>query len=127
MSWLRQLLLHNWWLKLLALALAYALWWVVMRGPVVEMGMWAPLELRNVPVGMQVRGEFPSPVYLHLRGPERRLHTLEPEKLGVVVDLSEATAGNYQFKLERENVEVPPGIEVVRIIPEEVRLQLARR
>ncbi|MFQ5926268.1 MAG: CdaR family protein [Terriglobia bacterium] len=127
MDWLRNLLLHNWWLKLLALGLAYALWWGVMQGPVVEMGMWAPLELRNVPVGIQVRGEFPSPVYLHLRGPERRLHALEPEKLGVVVDLSGAEAGNHQVKLERANVEVPPGIEVVRIIPEEVRLELVRR
>ncbi|MFQ5777505.1 MAG: CdaR family protein [Terriglobia bacterium] len=127
MRWLRQLLLHNWWLKLLALALAYGLWWAVTQGPVVEMGMWGPLELRNVPAGIKVEGEFPAPVYLHLRGPERQLHALQPEKLGVVLDLSGATAGNQRFRLDVGSVEVPPGIEVLRIVPAEVQLTLSPR
>lgn len=127
MRWLRDLLLHNWWLKLLSLALAFGLWWGVTQGPVVEMGMWGPLELRHVPEGMQVKGEFPSPVYLHLRGPERKLHALEPERLGVVVDLSGATVGKHLFQLNAQSVEVPPGIEVVRIVPAEVQLELAPR
>lgn len=128
-GWLRQVLLHNWWLKLLALGMAYALWAVVIpreSGPV-EIGRSVPLELVNLPRGAQVVGEFPTHIHLHLRGSEGRLRRLAPEDVGVVLDLSGASPGNHIFVLTAENVEVPPGVEVVRIVPEQVSLELRRR
>ena len=127
MDWLKQLLLHNWWLKLLSLGLAYALWAVVTQAPAAEIRLSVPLELQQVPAGLQVAGEIPTQVHLHLRGPESRLRTLQPQEVGVVLDLRKATPGNHVFRLTAAAVEVPPGVEVVRIIPEEVRLELVPR
>lgn len=127
MDWLRRLLLHNWWLKLLSLGLAYLLWLVVTQAPPVDIGMSVPLELRDLPPHLRVAGEIPPRVHVHLHGPENRLRVLVAEEIGVVVNLRGATAGNHRFRLEAENVEVPPGIEVVHIIPEAVQLELVRR
>jgi len=130
MGWLRRLLLHNWWLKLLALALAYMLWSVVISpesGPVVQVGVSVPLELVNLPAELEVVGEIPSRVHLHLRGSEAQLRRLKPEDVGVRLDLSQATPGNHRFALQAENVAVPAGIEVVRVVPDVIYLALARQ
>lgn len=124
---LRQLLLHNWWLKLLSLLLAYGLWTVVAQTPVVEIGISVPLELRHLPAGLQVSGDIPTRVYLDLRGPSNLLRRLPPEEVAVVVDLTGVSSGNKWFSLGAKNVEVPPGVEVVRVIPAEVRLDLVSR
>ncbi|MFQ5662389.1 MAG: CdaR family protein [Terriglobia bacterium] len=125
--WLLRVLLNNWWLKLLSLGLAYGLWVIVTQGPAVEIGFSVPLELRHLPEELQVAGDFPTRVYLELRGPADRLRRLAPEEIAVVVELSGTPAGNHWFPLEAKNVQVPAGIEVVRIIPEEVQLELVPR
>lgn len=129
MGWLRRFFVHNWWLKLLALALAYGLWVLIVpaeRGPV-EIGVSVPLELVNLPPGLEVVGEIPTRIHLHLRGSELRLRRLLPGQVGVALDLRRASPGNHQFRLTAAAVEAPPGVEVVRISPDGVRLQLARR
>jgi YbbR domain-containing protein len=125
MNLVKRIFVDDWWLKVLSLALAYALWAIVTQAPPVEIGMSVPLELRNLPRGLQVEGEIPTRIHLHLRGPQERMRGLEPEEVGVAVDMSWATPGNHTLRLEVSHVELPPGIEVVRIIPEEVRLELA--
>lgn len=127
MSWLKRLLLHNWWLKLLSLALAYALWAIVTQAPPVEMRVSVPVEVAHVPAGLTVAEQTPARVELQLRGSESLLRRLDPEEIGVVLDVSQAGVGNQEFRLEAGNVDVPPGIEVLRIVPAEVRLVLAPR
>lgn len=127
MGWLKRLLLHNWWLKLLSLALAYALWAIVTQAPPVEMRVSVPVEVAHVPAGLTVAEQTPARVELQLRGSESLLRRLDPEEVGVVLDLSQATAGNQEFRLAAGNVDVPPGIEVLRIVPAEVRLVLTPR
>lgn len=127
MGWLKRLLLNNWWLKLLSLALAYGLWVVVTQAPPVEVPLSVPLELRHVPAGLQVAGELPPRVRLQLRGPENRLRTLEPEEVAVFINLNTATPGHYRFTLDARNAEVPPGLEVISVYPAEVELDLIPR
>jgi len=115
----------NWWLKLLALALAYALWLAVAQAPQAEVGVSVPLELRNVSPALRVTGEMTTRVYVLLRGPENILRTLPAGQVNVVLDLQGFSAGNHTIPLTPADVEAPSGIEVVRITPQEVRLELA--
>jgi YbbR domain-containing protein len=124
MNLLKRIFVEDWWLKLLSLALAYALWAIVTQAPPVEIGLSVPLELRNLPENVQVEGEI-ARIHLHLRGPRERMRRLAPEEVGVAVDMSWATPGNHTLRLDASHVELPPDIEVVRIVPEEVRLELA--
>lgn len=118
-------LLGNWWLKLLALALAYALWVMVGQAPQVDVGVSVPLELRNLSPALRVTGGVTSRVHVVVRGPESILRTLPSQQVGVVIELQGFGAGNHRIPLTAANVEAPAGIEVVRITPEEVRLELA--
>lgn len=127
MGWLKKFVLHNWWLKLLSLALAYALWAIVTQSPPVEVAVSVPLELRNLPTNLQVTGHIPPRVHVHLRGPERRLRTLAPEEVAVVVDLKGLSPGNHWLQLDARHVEAPPGVEVVHMTPNELQLELTPR
>lgn len=125
MNQLAKIVLHNWWLKLLALGMAYLLWTVVTQGPPVETGLLVSFGVRQLPAELQIEGELPTPVYVQLRGPERLVQGLRQEQVGVTVDLGGATAGEMIIELKPEHVRMPPGIEAVRFIPAEVRLRLA--
>ncbi|MBI4466580.1 MAG: hypothetical protein HY656_04025 [Acidobacteria bacterium] len=127
MDWLKRLLLHNWWLKLLSLGLAYALWSIIAQAPPVEIELTVPVEAQQVPPALEVARQIPAEVSLRLRGPSNRLRTLQPREIGVVIDLSHATPGNHAVVLDARNVELPPGVELVRILPAEVRLELVQR
>ncbi len=122
MGWLRAALVNNWWLKLLSLGLALALWSSVHQAATVEIDVSVPLELRNVPAGMQVAAQTATRVTLGLRGPESLLSRMSYEELAVVADLEGFAVGHHRVDL---SAEVPPGVEVVRIIPSQVRLELA--
>ena len=122
-----KVLLRNWWLKLLALGLAYALWLAVAQAPQADIAVSVPLELRNLPPALRLEGEMATRVHLHLHGPESLLRLLPSEQVGVVLDLQGFTVGNHTIPLTPANVVAPSGIEVVRITPEEVRLELAPR
>ena len=124
MGGLGRALLNNWWLKLLSLALAYALWSLVTQAPTIDGDISVPLELRNLAPDLQVAGGLSTRARLHLRGSESLLRELGSNDLGLVVDLQGFGAGRHRFQLTAKNVELPPGIEVVGVTPAEVWLEL---
>jgi len=120
-------LVGNWWLKLLAVGLAYALWLAVAQAPQAVVGVSVPLELRNLSPGLEATGTMMTRIHVVLRGPETILRTLPSEQVSVVLDLQGFSAGRHTIPLTAAEVEAPSGIEVVRITPREVRLELAPR
>lgn len=124
MKRLLKIVAHNWWLKLLAVGMAWLLWSVVTQGAPVETGFLVSFGLRHLPENLRVEGELPTPVYVQLRGPERLVEGLRQEELGVTIDLENSTAGEQEIVLLPEYARVPPGVEVVSFIPAEVRIRL---
>jgi YbbR domain-containing protein len=127
MSILRRYLLHNWWLKLLALLLALLLWSAVTGEPPTEVGYAVPLELRNVSANVEVAGDVPPTVRVWLRGSAPLVRRLVPADIVVAIDLLGRSPGEYVFQLKPSDIEVPYGTRVVRLSPSEVRLRLVRR
>jgi len=53
---LRALLLNDFWLKLLALAISFSLWTAYTAEPFAQVGFNVPLEYVNVPNGLAISG-----------------------------------------------------------------------
>jgi hypothetical protein len=66
-------------------------------------------------------------VQVTLRGSEARLRELPYEELAAVIDLKGMRPGNHPYPLSAGNVAVPYGVEVVRIEPPSLQLQLVLR
>ncbi len=127
MRWLGRLLLHNWHLKLLSLLISFLLWVVYTAEPMAEVGYLVPLEFHSVPPGLELAEDVPTRIHVRVRGRPAILHRLTPAELSIAIDLSGAAPGELLVRLAADHLELPPGVELTRISPAEVRLRLVRR
>jgi YbbR domain-containing protein len=109
-------------LKVLSFALALVLWMMVSGEETIDRGLRVPLEMRQFPGGLQVRGEPPSTVDVRLRGASGLLSRLGPGDVVAVLDVGEAREGRQQFQLTPERVRAPFGVEVKQVMPETVTI-----
>ena len=104
-------------LKVLSLALALLLWMIVSGEETVERGLRVPLELQQVPAGLELTGEVPATVDVRIRGASGTLSRLSAGDVFAVLDLRGARSGRRLFPLTPDRVVVPFGVEVVQVQP----------
>ena len=113
-------------LKLLSLAMALLLWMVVSGEETVERGLRVPLELQQLPAGLELTGDIPTTVDLRVRGPSGALSRVSAGDVVAVLDLRGAHDGRRLFPLTPEQIRVPFGVEVVQVTPSAVAMAFER-
>jgi YbbR domain-containing protein len=109
-------------LKLLSLGLALLLWMIVSGEEMVERGLRVPLELQQVPAGLELLGDVPATVDVRVRGASGTLSRVATGDVIAVLDLRGARAGRRLFPLTPDQMRVPFGVEVVQITPPAVAM-----
>jgi YbbR domain-containing protein len=117
---------NNFWLKLVALGLAFLLWWAVGHDPRVEAVITAPLEFHHSPESLEMSVEGSTQVRVRVLGPERTVRSLSSADVQAIVDLSGVRAGEHTFDLTAKQVHLPDGVQVVQIEPSQVRISFDR-
>jgi len=112
----------NAWLKLLSLGIALGLWMVVSGQETVERGLRVPLELTQVPGGLELLGDVPATVDVRVRGASGTLSRVGAGDVVAVLDLHTAQTGRRLFPLTPEQVRVPFGVEIVQVQPSAVTM-----
>ena len=107
-------------LKLLSVALAALVWFLVSGEQIVERALRIPLEFTNLPAEIELVGDAPTVVDVRVRGSSGALSRAESGELVAVLDLRTARPGQRLFHLAGSDVRTPFGIEVVRIAPSNV-------
>jgi len=120
-------ILHNIALKLIALAAAVLLWSAISREPTVEIAYSVPIEFHQVPENLEITSEIIPQAQVRLRGPVRRLRTIQPGDVHPLIDLTGAVTGERTYDLTAQQVHVPYDVEVLQVIPSQVRLSFDRR
>ncbi len=112
----------------ISIVAATILWAAFVSSPAVVRSVSAPIEFRNMPRGFEISSAVPGTVYLELAGPAARLHTLDLSGVIVRLDLASVTSpGERTFTIQAGNVDVQPGVEVVRAVPAQIRLRFERK
>ena len=112
-SWWR----HRWHLKVLALALAVAIWMAVTGEGRGVQDFRVPVDVA-LGTGATLSGSPPTNVTVRLRGPDSLLRRVDPYDLTIRVDLRDAVAGDRTVQLTPRNVAgVPADVEVALIDP----------
>lgn len=111
---------------LTALGLAVCLWYFVGSQDEAEILAATPLELRNVPPGLEVVRQSVQEVDVRLRGASALLRDAPLGSLRAFVDLAGEAHGERTWFLGVESVEAPAGVQVMRVAPSQVALQLER-
>ena len=119
-------LFGNIWLKALSLGLALLLWMVVSGEETVERGLRVPLELTQVPAGLELLGDVPATVDVRVRGASGTLSRVGAGDVVAVLDLHTAQTGRRLFPLTPDQVRVPFGVEIVQLLPSAVTMAFER-
>jgi len=120
-------LLRRWHLKLLALALAFAVWVAVTGEGRAVQDFSVPVEVSLGPQAT-LAGPPPLKATVRLRAAESILRRIDPFDLDVHVDLRDAAPGERTVVLAPRLVGgVPRDVEVVQIEPGRLKLSLVRK
>jgi diadenylate cyclase len=127
MTRLRRLVFHNAGWKLASLAVAAALWFVVVGEPELITVQAVRVFYRNLPPGMLVTSEVPD-VQLELRGPSAVLDRENLEGIKILLDLSRVTEpGEQSFTISSQDVSLPAGVSFLSAVPSRLFLKFDRR
>jgi YbbR domain-containing protein len=126
-TFLRRYVFHNLSLKLVSLAMAAGLWLAVARNPIAEVELPVPIEFHHFPEKLEIASESIPQAQVRVRGPERVVRPLRPSDVHVEIDLTGAKPGVRTFDLTARQVREPRDLEVVQIVPGQLRLTFDER
>jgi len=109
-------------LKLLSLAIALMLWFAVSGEETVERGLRVPLELQQLPAGIEMTGDVPTTVDIRVRGGSSALSRVAAGDVLAILDLRSARPGRRVFPLTADQVQVPFGVQVAQIAPSAIAI-----
>jgi len=115
-------LFHNLGLKLVSLALAVGLWLAVTRQPTAEVAVEVPIAFENMPGNLEISSVDIPKAQVRLRGSERAIQRLQNTQVSVDLWLDVTKPGERTFDLTARQVHQPHELQVVQVIPSQVRL-----
>jgi YbbR domain-containing protein len=116
----------HWPLKLLALALAFAIWVSVTGESRLVQDFRVPLELQ-LGEDITLASSPPTTIEVRLRGVESLMRRVDPVRIVMRLDLRDADEGEQELVLATESLSgIPRGVEVDFIDPNRAQVVLAR-
>jgi YbbR domain-containing protein len=112
--------------KIVSLAIAVLLWWVVGRDQPVEMPLTVPLEFVNAPANLDINSDYPLQARVTLRGPQRQLQNLNASEIHALVNTRGAEPGERTYDLTADNIRAPRNVRVVQIVPAQIHVTFDR-
>jgi YbbR domain-containing protein len=119
--------LHNFFLKLLSLALAVGLWLAVASDPPAEVAVDVPIEFRNIPENLEISSQNVPRAQVRVRGPQRVVRRLQPADIYAEIELSGVKPGERTFDLTARQIHQPKELEVVQVVPSQFQLTFDAR
>ena len=119
--------LHNFFLKLLSLALAVGLWVAVASDPPAEVAVDVPIEFRNIPENLEISSQNVPRAQVRVRGPQRVVRRLQPADIYAEIELGGVKPGERTFDLTARQIHQPKELEVVQVVPSQFQLTFDAR
>jgi YbbR domain-containing protein len=116
----------NWILKLLSLCFAVFLWYFVVGEDKVDMTVYIPIEMVNLPRDLIISNQVKRQLEVTVSGPRGLIRGITGQHITRSVDLSGATPGTMVVRNEPESVAFPRGVQVLRIQPTHIIFLLDR-
>jgi YbbR domain-containing protein len=118
------LLTRNFAWKLLSLIAAFLIWDNIASEPELTSILSAPVEYKNYPKNLEISSEIVETIDVETHGPADQLRDLSNSHLAAIVDFSGVRApGERTFTLTSAEINLPRGIQLIRIIPAQLRFR----
>lgn len=121
---MKKLMSANLKLKLVAVALATALWFFVAGQSNTEVGFLVPIGYKDAPRDLVISNMPPDEVEVRVMGPKLFINNLSAAHITAELDLSGATVGVNSYRLKPSDITTPMGVEVLRLRPNSVEVRM---
>jgi YbbR domain-containing protein len=119
---MKKFFIENLGLKIAAILLSIVLWFFVTSRGQSEISIDVPLELKNMPQGLELVNHGTKTVNLNIKGQERFIKNVSASNVRVSLDLSKAKRGEGTYYINREDIKLPRSITVTNINPPSVKV-----
>ncbi len=113
--------------KLLSLAIASVFWLAVTADREIRRSYTLPVSVINVPPDLTVSGNMPKNIRISVSGPEIVFLTHNFNDLKLTLDMLETGEGTVSFPDLQKYVDLPSGMQIVKIYPSTMELKLVRK
>jgi diadenylate cyclase len=121
---LHETFVHNWRVKLIALGVVSTSWLILASQQEVSLSLSEPIRYMNLPSDLVLQGESAPMVGVTLSGRRTSIRTLNEQDVQIHVDLGKLGPGPHIIRLSDRNVDLPVGVRVERLIPQQIRVVL---
>lgn len=87
----------------------------------------SPIEFRNLPKELELLKTSADKAEVQVSGSRRLLLQLKPEQIGLSISLENSKPGRNDFLLSNKNLSLPPGLNIVKINPDEIIVDMEKR
>ncbi len=123
----KSLISENLTIKIISVALAIFLWFFVTFRGQTETSFEIPLEFKNTPSDMEILKQSVKKITVSISARERILREIAQNDIRVIVDISNVKLGENSIPITKSSVKLPRGVEILRIDPSVVRLQIDKK
>jgi len=124
-QFLEDFFVNNWKQKLAAFALVSIAWLFLASQQEIKITFSAPVIYHNAGMEMTEGQGTAKAVDLTLSGRQGQIKTIVPETIQVRVNLKNLAAGKHRIRLSGQNVNLPSGVKVDQIIPQNIEVNLS--
>ncbi len=121
---IKEKMLADWRYKLAALAAAMVVWIYVVGQQSMQAVFRVPVYFQNLPANTEMVSQKLETVQVTIAGRRDRILSLKERQVWVSIDLTGMHAGRNRYKISRNDVVVPAGIEVKDFTPKKIRIIL---
>ncbi len=112
----------------LATFLLVATVWGIYSGKQLSLiSITTPIDFRNIPENLVLMNASTEKVEVQITGRRRLVSGLPPEQVEAFLDLKGITFGVHRLVLSQDSIELPLGLEVVRLTPPAVSVEMEQR
>jgi len=86
-----------------------------------------PIIFRNIPENLELIKTSAEKVETQITGKRRLVSALKKEQVGAFIDLKDTDSGAHDFILTQDNINLPLGLDVVRVTPSILKLTFEQR
>jgi hypothetical protein len=111
---------------LLTFLLVSAFWSLYAGRQFSVVSLTAPVYYRGIPADLQLKKASAEEVEVQVSGRRGLVGSLDPQQVRASLNLGRIRAGTHELFLEAENIVLPPGLEVERVTPSSITVQVER-
>ena len=109
---------------LLSLLLVTGIWYNFSRGLETLISLETPIDYMNRDPETEILDTSVNTVNLNISGSGPLIKSIRPDQVMVRIDLKNAVIGNNTFTITKENISLPPGVNLKRVKPATVEVVL---